>query len=221
MKSAFKNHSEKQIGFRGIKDLVRILMKSKITYIVIGMFILVTTIIIVKKASNKAVPIKYKRIAVSKKSAAYRINGKTKKYSMNKFLKINMGMKYGDVVSILGKCTQKRIVDDKKKLISYQWRNNDDSSILIEMQNDIVVSKAQVRLEKENAKVNIRKYYRINKGMSYSKVKCILGKGELISQTTLMGSTSTMYEWINSDDSKINITFTDGKSDMKSQIKLK
>lgn len=146
----------------------------------------------------------------------------SKKYSMDKFMKVSMGMSYAQVKGILGEGTEDSSSGDgAEKTISYSWQNDDGSNISVMLQGDKVTNKAQAMLQSMDAKVTMDKYNKINNGMTYDQVKAILGEGQLTSQTDLLGSKSEIYEWINSDGANMNVTFEDGKVTSKAQLELK
>lgn len=151
-----------------------------------------------------------------------KLKQENKKYSYSKFMQVNMGMTYNQVKKILGRGIEEAYSGEgDTKTIIYTWKNDDASNIFVEMQGGKVVNKSQTMLKNMDAKVTIDKYKKVNMGMDYKQVKEILGEGELVSQTKLIGNKNEMYEWINDDGSNMNITFQDGKVDTKTQIELK
>lgn len=153
-----------------------------------------------------------------------KLKQENKKYSYSKFMQVNMGMTYNQVEKILGSGIEETSSGERDaKTITYTWKNDDASNIFVEMQGGKVVNKSQTMLKNMDAKVTMGNYNKINMGMDYKQVKAILGDGELVSQTKLIGNKNEneMYEWINDDGSNMNITFEDGKVDTKTQIELK
>lgn len=145
-----------------------------------------------------------------------------KKYSMDKFNQITMGMTYDQVKKVLGDGTEDSSSGDgDEKTVTYSWKNDDGSNITVEVQGNKVVTKAQAMLQSMDAKVTMDKYNKINNGMTYDQVKAILGEGQLTSQTEMLGTKDEIYEWTNSDGSNMNVTFQDGKVDTKAQFELK
>ena len=145
-----------------------------------------------------------------------------KKYTYEKFLKVSMGMTYDQVKAILGDGTEESSTGDgADKTVSYTWKNDDGGNISVMIQGTKVTNKAQAGLQSMDAKVTMEKYNKIKSGMTYDQVKEILGEGQLISETELMGTKDQMYEWINSDGANMNITFQNGKVDTKTQFELK
>ncbi|KHD38718.1 hypothetical protein NL50_04270 [Clostridium acetobutylicum] len=194
-------------------------MKSKMKIIFsITMFFALVSVGVIKlnKENTAAYAAKGKALSHHMKNSV-----KDKKYSMKKFLRINMGMNYKSVENILGVSEKTGQINDKRELMNHQWKNSDDSYIVVITKNNYVVSKIEIGLEKINANISRVKYKKISRGMSYEKVKNLVGKGELLSETNLMGSNSKMYQWVNSDGSSMNITFTNGIVDYKTEKKLK
>ncbi|MBV4440091.1 DUF3862 domain-containing protein [Clostridium tyrobutyricum] len=145
-----------------------------------------------------------------------------KKYSYDKFLKIEMGATYEQVKAILGEGKEDSSTGEgDTKTIVYGWQNTDGSNISVTFQGDKVTNKAQAMLKSMDAKVTMDKYNQVKNGMGYSQVKNILGEGELTSQTSLLGTKSEIYSWFNSNGSNLNVTFTNGAVDTKAQFQLK
>lgn len=145
-----------------------------------------------------------------------------KKYSLDKFTQVQMGMTYDQVKGILGDGKEESSTGDGEfKTISYIWKNSDGSNISVMLQGGKVTTKAQAFLQSMNAKATMDKYNKINNGMTYDQVKGILGEGQLMSQTELLGTKSEIYTWINSNGSNMNVTFQGGNVESKAQFELK
>ena len=145
-----------------------------------------------------------------------------KKYSYDKFLKIEMGATYDQVKALLGEGKEDSSTGEgDTKTIIYGWQNTDGSNISVTFQGDKATNKAQAMLKSMDAKVTMDKYNQVKNGMGYSQVKNILGEGELTSQTSLLGTKSEIYSWFNSNGSNLNVTFTNGAVDTKAQFQLK
>lgn len=145
-----------------------------------------------------------------------------KKYSYDKFMQIEMGMTYDQVKAILGDGTEESSSGEgDQKTVSYRWQNGDSSNLSVMIQGGVVTNKAQAFLQSMDAKVTMAKYNQINNGMSYNQVKNILGEGQLASQSSLLDTKSEIYEWINAGGSNMNVTFTNGAVDTKTQFELK
>lgn len=146
----------------------------------------------------------------------------TKKYNLNNFNKVSMGMTYNDVVKILGNYTSKTSSNGENSSdVNYTWQNVDSSNISVMFENGKVINKSQASLESMNANVTIDKYNKISKRMTYENVRKILGEGQLTSEGKIFNINSKLYQWINADGSNLNILFENGKVLNKSQKNLK
>lgn len=144
------------------------------------------------------------------------------KISYENFANIKMGMKYSDVIKILGEGKEESSSEVSGiKTVMYSWNGSGISNMNVTVQNGAVMGKAQAGLKGTNAKVTLEKYNSVKEGMTYDQVKAVLGEGELTSQTKIMDMESSIYSWINRDGSNMNCTFTGGKMQMKAQFNLK
>ncbi|MCM8901330.1 DUF3862 domain-containing protein [Caldicoprobacter algeriensis] len=146
----------------------------------------------------------------------------TKKYTMDQFKQIKMGMTYEEVKAILGEGTEDSSSGEGElKTVSYSWANSDGSNISVILQGGKVITKAQAGLQSMDARVTMEKYNKIQNGMTYEEVEAILGEGQLISESQIMDQRTEIYTWINSDGSNMNVTFQNGKVEAKAQFGLK
>ncbi|NFV13050.1 DUF3862 domain-containing protein [Clostridium sporogenes] len=146
----------------------------------------------------------------------------TRKITYEKFSKVSMGSTYEEVKSILGKGKESTSSEvGGIKTVIYTWNNGDGSNMNVTFQNDKSLGKAQAGLSREKADVNMEKYNKIETGMDYNKVKEILGEGELMSISQIAGSNTSIYSWVNSNGTNMNVTFQDGTSTAKAQFGLK
>lgn len=144
------------------------------------------------------------------------------KINYQNFINIKMGMKYSDVVKVLGEGREQSSSEVSGiKTAIYAWNGTGLSNMNVTIQNGIVTGKAQAGLKDKNAKVTLEKYNTIKEGMTYDQVKAVLGEGEITSQTKIMDMEGIMYSWINRDGSNIGCMFTNGKMDSKAQFNLK
>lgn len=144
------------------------------------------------------------------------------KVTYDNFLKINMGSTYDDVVAIFGEGKELSSSEISGiKTVMYSWNGTGISNANVTIQNDVVTGKAQAGLGSMDAGITLEKYNQATEGMTYDEVKAILGEGQLTSQTKIMDMESIMYTWINKDGSNANLTFSDGKLQMKAQFNLK
>jgi hypothetical protein len=166
-----------------------------------------------KKTANS--PAKTNNTAPAKSEPASKI-------TYDNFLKIKMGEKLTELEALIGKGSEESSSEISGiKTVIYTWKGPGISNMNVTIQNNIVIGKAQAGLQQMDAKITLDKYNQVKEGMTYDKVKSILGEGQLISETSIMNIESAMYEWINKDGSNMNGTFTGGKLNMKSQFNLK
>lgn len=144
------------------------------------------------------------------------------KITYDNFMKIKMGERLTELETLIGKGSEESSSEVSGiKTVMYTWRGPGISNMNVTIQNNIVTGKAQAGLQQMDAKITLDKYNQVKEGMTYDKVKSILGEGQLISETSFMNIESTMYEWINKDGSNMNGTFSGEKLNMKSQFNLK
>ena len=145
-----------------------------------------------------------------------------RKYSLDMFRKITIGMTYEQVKKILvdeGEKSQTEAKDSKK--ISYIWKNNDATNILVATQDNLVTEKAETFLQKRDANVTLDKFDKTSIGMDYEQVKAILGEGELTSQVKSDTEEADIYSWINIEGGTAECMFLNGKLFQKSKNNLK
>lgn len=149
---------------------------------------------------------------------------KTKVVGVNyeNFVSVKMGMKYSGVVKILGEGREEGSSEISGiKTVMYAWNGTGTSNVTVTTQNGVVTGKAQAGLKDTDAKVTLEKYNNVKEGMTYKKVKAVLGEGEITSETKTNGIESILYSWRNKDGSNMNCTFSNGKMSLKSQFNLK
>ncbi|MCH5138205.1 DUF3862 domain-containing protein, partial [Clostridiaceae bacterium UIB06] len=140
----------------------------------------------------------------------------------DKFIQIKMGMTYEQTKGILGEGKEQSSSDTNGiKTIMYTWTGSGASNMNITFQNDKAINKTQLGLGKNKSDLTMDKYNKVQNGMSYDEIKAILGEGELTSLSEIMGSDSSIYTWMGSGVSNMNVTFQEGKSISKSQLGLK
>ncbi|AJA49055.1 hypothetical protein CPAST_c29890 [Clostridium pasteurianum DSM 525 = ATCC 6013] len=145
-----------------------------------------------------------------------------RKYTMEKFMEIKMGMTYDKVQKILGEGEEESSSGHfSNEAADYKWENSDETGIYISFLNNKVIDKSQVDLESKNAKVTKNMYDRLKTNMTYSEVKSILGKGELSYESMEEDYSAETYIWTNEDESYLNVNFIDGKLESKKQYDLK
>ena len=90
----------------------------------------------------------------------------------------------------------------------------------VTVQNNVVVEKSQLGLESIDSQITMDKYNQVENGISYEELTKILGEGVMLSQAKLNNIESSIYEYINKNESNASFTFSGGKLIGKSQYNL-
>ena len=72
-----------------------------------------------------------------------------------------------------------------------------------------------------DSRISYDNFLKLKMGMSYDKVKDLIGDGELTTESSVANSIIDVYSYINKDGSSANFTFDNGSLRMKSQYSLK
>lgn len=147
------------------------------------------------------------------------------KIDADKFAKIENGMTYDEVVSIIGSEGSEQSTNEigSVKTTMYEWESDGWGVATITFQNGKVTNKTQFGVNDQSAaKATMDKYNRVETGMTYDEVVAIMGgDGELSSDTEIAGVSSKLYMWDGENiASNCSITFSDGKVSSKSQFGL-
>lgn len=147
------------------------------------------------------------------------------KIDADKFAKIENGMTYDEVVSIIGSEGSEQSTNEigSVKTTMYEWESDGWGVATITFQNGKVTNKTQFGVNDQSAaKATIDKYNQVETGMTYDEVVAIMGgDGELSSDTEIAGVSSKLYMWDGENiASNCSITFSDGKVSSKSQFGL-
>lgn len=147
------------------------------------------------------------------------------KIDADKFAKIENGMTYDEVVSIIGSEGSEQSTNEigGVKTTMYEWESDGWGVATITFQNGKVTNKTQFGVNDQSAaKATMDKYNQVETGMTYDEVVAIMGgDGELSSDTEIAGVSSKLYMWDGEDiASNCSITFSDGKVSSKSQFGL-
>lgn len=147
------------------------------------------------------------------------------KIDADKFAKIENGMTYDEVVSIIGSEGSEQSTNEigDVKTTMYEWESDGWGVATITFQNGKVTNKTQFGVNDQSAaKATMDKYNQVETGMTYDEVVAIMGgDGELSSDTEIAGVSSKLYMWDGEDiASNCSITFSDGKVSSKSQFGL-
>ncbi|ADL52456.1 BLIP family protein [Clostridium cellulovorans] len=145
------------------------------------------------------------------------------KVTYDNFMKIAMGDSIDNVNALLGpgkEASSSQIGDIKS--VTYTWDGDGLlTSITATVQNNVVTSKMQVGLKKDNVDITLDKYNQVTEGMTYAQVSAILGEGELTSQMKIMDIENLTYNWSNKGGTNATLSFTGDKLTAKSQFGLK
>lgn len=147
------------------------------------------------------------------------------KIDADKFAKIENGMTYDEVVSIIDSEGSEQSTNEIGgiKTTMYEWESDGWGVATITFQNGKVTNKTQFGVNDQSAaKATMDKYNQVETGMTYDEVVAIMGgDGELSSDTEIAGVSSKLYMWDGEDiASNCSITFSDGKVSSKSQFGL-
>lgn len=147
------------------------------------------------------------------------------KIDADKFAKIENGMSYDQVVSIIGSEGTEQSTNEIGgiKTTMYEWESDGWGVATITFQNGKVTNKSQIGVnDQSTAKATMDKYNQVETGMTYDEVVAIMGgDGELSSDTKIAGVSSKLYMWDGENiASNCSITFSDGKVSSKSQFGL-
>ena len=152
-----------------------------------------------------------------KKAAKPGPDGKTE-LSMEKFMKLEMGMSYDQVKEIMS------VEGEKLPGNSYAWHGENSARINANFQDDKLSSKFQSSIipSKGTAELSIEKFNKLKSGVSYEEVVKIIGaKGELVSMRKIGDVIETEYRWEGQDYDLIKADFADGKVKSLSNSNLK
>ena len=147
------------------------------------------------------------------------------KIDADKFAKIENGMSYDQVVSIIGSEGTEQSTNEigNVKTTMYEWESDGWGVATITFQNGKVTNKSQIGVnDQSTAKATMDKYNQVETGMTYDEVVAIMGgDGKLSSDTKIAGVSSKLYMWDGENiASNCSITFSDGKVSSKSQFGL-
>ncbi len=148
--------------------------------------------------------------------------------TLDNFNKLKAGMKYDEVVKILGSEGSETSSSSigKIELKSYKWEGEKFARIYVNFKNDEMTSKSQSGLGSTSgsgdADITKAKYDEIKNDMSYEEVKKIIGsEGEQNSSSSSGSSTYSSYTWKGANYSRISISLKDDKVTSKRQSNLK
>lgn len=145
----------------------------------------------------------------------------------DKFLKINMGSSLADVKNALGVDGKLDHENDVAGIKTQDYTFTVGSAHMNMMFQDGALTAKSIAslsfLKPNGDDITMAQFEKVQTGMNYDQVKQILGReGRLLSQSSIMGETSTMYMWLNKGGANLNISFnSSGVVDSKTQFGLK
>lgn len=133
-----------------------------------------------------------------------------------------MGSSYEDVVALLGEDGAEQSSSDVAgiKTQIYSWSGDGISNMNVTLQKNKLILKTQMRLDENFQYITLEQYNQLQEGMSYDQVKEIIGEGQILSQSEMMGIDTVMYTWINESGANANLTFQGDTLQMKAQFNL-
>ncbi len=147
-----------------------------------------------------------------------------KEINYDSFMNIRMGMTMDEVQAILGDNPYLTSFSEAAgfKTEIYAWNGGGMSYVTVTLINGKVSGRGQVGLNARTKEVSASQFSQITKGMTYEQVATIMGgEGYITSESSLMGTTITMYQWDgNGLMSSAIITFQNGKVTSMSQYGL-
>lgn len=144
--------------------------------------------------------------------------------TLEKFKQLESKMNYKQVVEILGGegVEMSSSGSGAYKSQMYKWSRSDTEFIIVLFLNDKLTNKTQTGLNKKiNESLTLEKYNQLKDGMKYEEVTAILGEGDEISKTDILGTSVATYQWKGEDFAYITISIQNGKVTSKSQFGLK
>lgn len=149
--------------------------------------------------------------------------------TLEKFNQINVGMKYDDVVKILGSAGTESSSSSSagNTYKTYKWEGSNNARITAMFKNSELTSKNQSSLRSTTAAVptadlTMAKYDQLQTGMSLNEtVKIIGSEGSQTSSSTSGSYKTTTYKWEGDKNARIYVIFKDDKIQSKSQSNLK
>jgi hypothetical protein len=133
---------------------------------------------------------------------------------------ISVSMTYEDVVTVIG--GPGILTEDYKRAghddAFYMWEGPGGASAVIEFQDNLEVSKAQVGLNPPT--MSLGEFLKVSTGMSYEQVAYLVGgPGTLLADTTVGGHEDTLYSWSGGRGSAL-VHFENNKEVSKSEVGL-
>ena len=149
--------------------------------------------------------------------------------TLEKFNQLTVGMKYDEVVKILGSAGTESSSSSSagNTYKTYKWEGSNNARIMASFRNEVLTSKNQSSVRSTSAQatkadLTMAKYDQLQTGMSLDEtVKIIGSEGSQTSSSTSGSFKSTTYKWEGDKNARIYVIFRDDKITSKSQSNLK
>ncbi len=149
--------------------------------------------------------------------------------TLEKFNQLNVGMKYDEVVKILGSAGTESSSSSSagNSYKTFKWEGANSARITAMFKNDVLTSKNQANVRSTSAQattadLSMAKYEQLQTGLSYAEVVKIIGsEGSQTSSSSSGSYKTTTYKWEGDKNARIYVIFKDDKIQSKSQSNLK
>lgn len=150
--------------------------------------------------------------------------------TLEKFNELKNGMKYDEVVKVLGSegTETSSYSSGSLKTVTYKWEGENYARITVTFRNDELTSKIQSGLKSANssssssANLTMAKYNELKNGITYEEAVKIIGSEGTQSSSSSVGNIKiASYKWEGDKYARIFATFRDNKLTSKSQSNLK
>lgn len=200
-------------------------MKNTIGFLVLLAAILGCSSFSKKETANNAAPAPAKAEPVKTDAAPPSASDLT----LEKFNQLNVGMKYDEVVKILGSAGTESSSSSSagNSYKTFKWEGANSARITAMFKNDVLTSKNQANVRSTSAQattadLSMAKYEQLQTGLSYAEVVKIIGsEGSQTSSSSSGSYKTTTYKWEGDKNARIYVIFKDDKIQSKSQSNLK
>lgn len=143
--------------------------------------------------------------------------------TMEKYLQLKMGSSYKEAVKVIGKegVSESSSKIAGKQIDHYKWQDDALISIRTTFENDKLMTKMQMGLNKEtSATLSLENFNKLKNNMSYNEVKEILGEGGEVGRMSILKNEGVTYQWKGENYSLVSATFLNDKLNSISQAGL-
>lgn len=200
-------------------------MKNTIAFVVLLAALLGCSSFSKKETANNASPAPAKTETAKTETAPPSPSDLT----LEKFNQLTVGMKYDDVVKILGSAGTESSSSSSagNTYKSYKWEGANNARITASFKNATLTSKNQSNVRSTSAQtatadLTMAKYEQLSTGLTYNEaVKIIGAEGSQTSSSSSGSYKTTTYKWEGEKNARIYVIFKDDKIQSKSQSNLK